>query len=99
VTIENRDNVPGPIALSVLLTDTATPGKPPLMLGGQPVLSSEPGQFALKSAPTEEVLRFSVPKNMTTHKFDEITVLFLPDVAHFQVGAKIAIQQFVMVPH
>jgi hypothetical protein len=98
VTVENRDNDPGPIALSVVLTDTSTPGRPSLSLGAESVLSSEPGLFTLKPAPTEEVLRFFVPEHAATRKFDEITVFFLPDVAHFQVGPKIAIQQFVMVP-
>ena len=98
MTIENRDNLPGPIALSVVLTDSAKPGKPSLSLGGEPVLSSEPGRFAVKSAPTEEVLRFFVPEHATPSKFDEISVLFLPDVAHFKVGPKIVIQQFVLVP-
>lgn len=98
VTVENRDNVPGPIALSVVLTDSAAPGKPSLSLGGEPVLSSEPGPFTLKSAPTEEVLRFFVPEHATPRKFDEITVFFLPDIAHFEVGPKIAIQQFALVP-
>jgi hypothetical protein len=98
VTVENRDNLPGPIALSVALTDTAMPGKPSLSLGSEPVLSTESGVLALKPAPTEEVLRFFVPERATTSKFDEITVFFLPDVAHFNVGPKIAIQQFVMVP-
>ena len=98
VTIENRDNLPGPIALSVVLIDTAAPGMPSLSLGGEPVLSSEPGRFSLKSAPTEEVLRFFVPERAKIGKFDEITVFFIPDVAHSQVGPKTAIQQFVFVP-
>ena len=98
VTVENRDNVPRPISLSVALTDTAMPGKPPLLLGSEPVLSSQTSPFTVKPAPTEEVLRFLVPENTTTAKFDEITVFFLPDVAHFEVGPKIAIQQFVLVP-
>lgn len=98
VSIANRDNVRGPIVLYVLLTDTAAPGKPSLSLGGQPVLSSEPGRFSFKSATTEEVLSFAVPGHTTIRKFDEITVFFLPDAAHFEIGPKIAIQQFVFVP-
>ncbi len=98
VTVENRDNVPGPIALSLALTDTAAPGKPSLSLGSEPLLSSQTGLLTLKPAPTEEVLRFLVPEHTTTDKFDEITVFFLPEVAHFQIGPKIAIQQFVLVP-
>lgn len=98
VSIENRDNVRGPIALYLLLTDTSAPGKPTLSLGAQPVLSSEPDRFSFKSAPTEEVLRFSIPERTTIRKFTEIKVIFLPDAAHFAVGPRIAIQQFAFVP-
>ena len=98
LTVEIRDNTSGPIVLSVLLTDTSAPGKPSLSLGGQPILSSEPGLFTVKSAPAEEVLRFLIPGHPTVSKFDEITVFFLPDVGHFEVGPKIAIQQFVLLP-
>ena len=98
VSIANRENVRGPIVLYVLLTDTTAPGKPSLLLGGQPVLSSEPGRFSFKSATTDEVLRFPVPERTTIRKFDEIAVFFIPDAAHFEIGPKIAIQQFVLVP-
>ena len=68
MTVENRDNVPGPIALSVVLRDTAMPDKPSLSLGCAPVLTSQAGVFTLKPAPAEEVLRFSVPEHATTRK-------------------------------
>jgi hypothetical protein len=99
LSIENWDNVRGSIVLNVLLTDTALPGEPALTLGGQPILSTEPAQFSFKSAPTQEVLRFPIPTHATLRKFDQITVYFLPDAAHFAVGPKIAIQQFAFVPH
>lgn len=98
LSIANRDNIRGPIVLHIQLTDTTAPGKPSLSLGGQPVLSSEPGRFSFKAATTEEVLRFPVPERITIRKFDEITVFFLPDAAYFEIGPKIAIQQFVFVP-
>lgn len=98
MTVENRDNIAGPIVLSVVLSDSGAPGKPSLSLGGEPVVSSEPSQFTLKSAPAQEVLSFYIPEHATIREFDEVTVFFLPDVAHFEVGPKIAIQQFVLVP-
>jgi hypothetical protein len=55
VGIENRDNRPGPLALAMLLTDTSSAGKPSLYLGQQPIMSSEPARFAVKSAPVRVV--------------------------------------------
>jgi hypothetical protein len=98
VAVENRDNLRGPIALGLLLTDASAPGKPSLSLGLQPVLSSEPAQFTIKSVPADEVLRFPIPDRAKIRKFDEITVLFLPDVEHFEVGPRIAIQEFALLP-
>lgn len=98
VAIENRDNRPGTIALGILLTDSASPGKPTLYLGQQTVVSSEPSHFTIKSFPAEEVLRFPTPSTAKIRKFDEITVIFLPDTAHIQMGPKIAIQQFELIP-
>jgi hypothetical protein len=98
VTIENRDNLRGPIALGVTLTDSTAPDKPSLSLGQQVVLSSEPGQFAVKVSPVDETLRFAVPSRAEIRKFDRITVLYLPGVEHWQTGAKIAIEQFELIP-
>jgi hypothetical protein len=98
LSIENWDNMRGSIVLAVLLTDTALPGELALSLGGQPILSTQPAQFSFKSAPTREVLRFPIPARAAIRKFDQITVLFLPDAAHFAVGPKIAIQQFALIP-
>lgn len=98
VTIENRDNLRGLIALGVVLTDSFAPGKPSLSLGRQPVLTSEPEHFTIKTVPADEALRFPVPEHAKIRKFDQITVLFLPDVEHFEVGPKIAIQEFALFP-
>ncbi|MHB2006950.1 MAG: hypothetical protein ACYCOX_02760 [Acidobacteriaceae bacterium] len=98
VDIENRDNRPGTIALAVLLTDSASPGKPTLYLGQQPVVTSEQGHFAFNSSPAHEVLSFPVPEHAKIRKFDGITVMFLADVEDMQVGPKIAIQQFNLLP-
>ena len=98
VEIENRDNRTGVIALGVLLTDAASTKKPTLYLGQQPIVSTEPEHFSFKSAPVFETLRFSVPTGVKIRRFDEITVMMLPDVEHALVGPKIAIKQFQLFP-
>jgi hypothetical protein len=98
VSILNSDNRRGVINLAVLLTDTSSPAKPSLYLGQQPVVTSQPGQFAVKSSPKTEALRFLVPAQAKIRKFDEITVMFLPDQGNFDLGPKIAIQDFELQP-
>ena len=98
VTIENHDNIPGRIALGVLLTDSTSIGKPTLYLDQQPVISTEPGHFSVKSSPVQEVLRFPVPSHSRIDRFDEITVIFFPDTERARAGAKIAIQEFELLP-
>jgi hypothetical protein len=98
VTIENHDNIPGRIAIGVLLTDSTSIGKPTLYLDQQPVMSTEPNHFTVKSSPVQEVLRFSVPGHPRIDRFDEITVIFFPDTERAKAAAKIAIQEFELVP-
>jgi len=98
VEIENRDNKIGLIALAVLLTNTASPQRPALYLGQQPILSTEPERFSIKSGPLFETLRFSVPANANIRGFDEITVMMLPDIEHALTGPRIAIKQFQLFP-
>lgn len=98
VGIENRDNKAGLVSLGVLLTDEASSPKRTVYLGQQPVQSTEPGHFLVKKTPTYDTVRFSVPSNAPLHKFNEITVMFLPDIEHAFVAPKIAIQQFELLP-
>lgn len=98
VTIENHDNMPGRIALGVLLTDSTSIGKPTLYLDQQPVMSTEPDHFSVKSSPVEEVLRFAVPNHPRIDRFDEISVFFFPDTERARTGARIAIQEFELIP-
>jgi hypothetical protein len=98
VTIENRDNAPGMIALGVLLTDSTSLGRPTLYLDQQTVVSTEPSRFTVKSSPVPEVLRFRVPNHAKIQQFDEITVIFFPDLERPNTGAKIAIKQFDLIP-
>jgi len=98
VTIENRDNLRGTIALGLVLTDSSAHGKPSISLGQRTIPSSEPDRFAVKISPVDEVLRFAVPSHAAIRRFDQITVVYLPGVEHWQVGAKVAIEQFQLLP-
>ena len=95
--ILNKDNHPGVINVAVLLSDSASPANQ-LYLGQQPVVSSQPGQFAVKSSPAGETLRFPIPAPATIRKFDQITVMFFPDSSNYDQGPKVAIQQFQLLP-
>jgi len=97
VGILNRDHRPGQVNIAVLLSDSAQPNNQ-LYLGQQPVTSNLPGPFAVSTSPASETLRFPVPLAAKIRKFDEVTVVFLPDEESYQVGPKIAIQEFQLLP-
>jgi hypothetical protein len=98
VEIEDRDNVPGPISLALLLTDEGSTQKKTLYLGQQPIMSADPGQFSFKTEPAVETLHFPVPMDPAMRQFSTITVLVLPDIQHRFVAPKIAIRQFQIFP-
>jgi hypothetical protein len=98
VEIENHDNTRGEIQIGVVLIDSSAPGKPSLSLGSQPVPSSEFERFSVKVAPVDEVLRFPIPVNAPIHKFDQMMVVYSPGWEHWQLGAKIAVEQFEILP-
>jgi hypothetical protein len=86
------------MALGVILSDIASTGTPSQYLGERIVVSSEPGHFSIKSSPVDEVLRFTIPSHSNIRRFDQITVVFLPSPQHDVVGARIAIQKFILYP-
>ncbi|MGB6689401.1 MAG: hypothetical protein WBE76_16330 [Terracidiphilus sp.] len=98
VGLANRDNRPGLIAVGVVLTDSASPGKSALYLGQQPVESSELYRFREKTAPAEETLQFAIPAHAPIRKFDEITLIVFPDTSRMKIGARIAIEEFDFLP-
>ncbi|MHB1938306.1 MAG: hypothetical protein ACYCOR_17230 [Acidobacteriaceae bacterium] len=98
VAIQNADNRPGRIALGVILSNTTLPGKPGVFLGRVPVASSHAVQFTVNRPPVSEVLDFRVPANATIRQFNEITVVFLPARERALGGARVSIQQFVLIP-
>jgi hypothetical protein len=82
----------------VLLTDEESSPKRTVYLGQQPIVSTEPGNFFAKTTPVYETLRFAVPADAPLRKFNEITVMFLPDIEHTFLAPKIAIEQFELFP-
>lgn len=98
VTIQNRDQRPGRIALGIVVTDSTAHGKPSLYLGEKPILSSGPAHPSAEFSPEAETITFRVPSPAKIHQFDEITVLFFPDTERSTLGSKIAIRQFELVP-
>jgi hypothetical protein len=98
VTVKNGDNRRGRVDMAVMLTDSTTPGKPSMVLGTQPVVSTEPEHFYLKMNPVSEELRYAMPARGGLKKFDEITVIFFPDEQRMTIGARVGIQQFELIP-
>lgn len=98
VEIENNDNTAGAISFALLLIDGTSLKKPTLYLGQQTLKSSVPGKFAIKQSPVFETLTFAVPENPSVRKFDELSVVLLPDSAYEFTAPKIAIQQFQLFP-
>ena len=98
VEIENRDNLRGALSLGVMLGDSQLPNKPTLYLGTKEIETSLPSFFSYKIAPAVETLRFAIPQTSSLRKFDQITVMLLPDEEHFMIGPKIAISQFELLP-
>ena len=98
VEIENRDNLRGALSLGLMLGDSQLPNKPTLYLGKKEIESSLPSFFSYKLAPAFETLRFAIPPTASLRKFDEITVMLLPEEEHSMIGPKIAISQFELQP-
>jgi len=98
VGLLNSDNRRGIINLAVLLADSSSPGRSQLYIGQQPVASSLPANFGFKSKPAGETLRFPIPNPAKIRKFDQITVMFFPDASNYDIGPKVAIDQFQLIP-
>jgi hypothetical protein len=98
VKIDDRDNETGFISMAVWLKDSSLAGAPAVYLGQQTIRGPGDAVVTGKSAGTEELLVFAVPAGAKIRSFDEITVVLLPDTGHRQVGPRIAIEQFELVP-
>jgi hypothetical protein len=98
VAITNADVRPGTIALGIRLADSGPIGEPSQDLGERTIVSSKAAQIPLSRPPVEEVLRFPIPRPTTIHRFDEITIVFLPAKERARGGAKVSIQSFTLIP-
>ena len=99
ITMLNRDNDPGILSIGVTLTDSAASDyRGGLDLGLQPLVSTQPDHFTLKTVPASEKLHFSVPVPSRQRRFDGITVMILPTASRMHSGAHIAIDHFDLVP-
>lgn len=98
VTTLNQDNERGMLSIGLLLTDSGLPQRQALNLGIKPLPSSEPEHFQVKTTPVEETLRFAVPPQARSRRFDGITVLIVPDITRMNTGARVAIDSFNLIP-
>jgi hypothetical protein len=98
VTLLNRDNDRGTLSIGVILTDSTQGDKIGVNLGLQPLPSSEPEHFTIKTAPVTETLRFQIPAQPRTRQFDGITVMIFPDASRMHSGARVAIDHFDLAP-
>jgi hypothetical protein len=98
MSVRNGESRPGDIVLRMVLSDSTLPRKPAQILEPQPVVSSEPGPFRTGNAPLEETIDFTIPSPSTLKQFNQITVVFMPEIRRSAFGSRIAIRQFALVP-
>ena len=94
--IRNADTRPGRIDIALKLIDSSTGQSQPL--GLQPVLSSTAANSRLDRPPTDEVLRYRLPRNSRLSRFDEIAVVFEPAPERSIGGEQIAVREFRLLP-
>jgi hypothetical protein len=94
VSIRNGDNRIGQIDVELILKDKGKSQS----LGTDFLRSSVPTQIPLDRAPVDETLTFQVPASLKGRKFDEIAVVIKASRERSRAGAKLAVQQFVLVP-
>jgi hypothetical protein len=98
VQLLNGDNRLGTIHLEVKLRETQQKGSAVTSLGELVLPSSEARSAGHNGHPTEETLTFPIPLHAQTKKFDEITIIFKPSEEREYIGARVSIEQFVLVP-
>lgn len=98
IALQNADNHPGAIGVELLLRDTSLPASMPQSLGTVTIPSSRFQTISMTRRPVEEMLSFSIPSQLSIHRFDEITVIVHPSYERTLIGAKISIENFVLVP-
>lgn len=92
-----ENGTPGTVWLELILTDTHSNAVAPISLGVQPVLS----RLEMKEGAPEsvlETLNFSFPINTAARQFDEITVRYRMSYIREHSSARIAIENFELLP-
>jgi hypothetical protein len=99
IAVTNADTRPGKIALALRLTDSGSVGTPSQDLGFRTIPSSEVIQIPQNRPPLKEVLRFPISRTtMMIHRFDEITVFFLPSRERARGAAKVSVESLTLIP-
>jgi hypothetical protein len=98
IAVTNADNRPGKIALGLRLTDSKSIGRPSKYLGERTIVSSEVVKIPLNRPPAKETLRFPISRSATIHRFDAITIVFMPAKERARGGAKVSIQNLTLIP-
>ena len=98
VAVTNADTRFGKISIGVVLTDSNSIAKPSRSLGERTILSSEDQDIPINRPPVKEILRFPISRSPTMHRFDQITIVFLPAKERARGGAKVSIQSFTLIP-
>jgi hypothetical protein len=98
VTVTNADTGLGMIEVSVVLTDTGSRGRRSLILGEEPVVSSDPTRAHAGRDQVTETLKFAVPRAAAIKRFDQIDVVIQPPAERARLGSRVAVEQFELVP-
>jgi hypothetical protein len=99
VDVKNADNVPGPIAIEVLLRDRLTSRKTLAISLGTVVLpSSTVSPMPLKRPPVDDKVTFQLSHATRGKTFNEITVRIKPEASRSLGSAQVGITDFVLQP-
>jgi hypothetical protein len=97
--VKNADNVPGPIAVEVLLRDRVLSKKTSAVSLETIVLpSSTVSPMPLARPPVDDKVTFQLPRAAHGKTFNEITVRIKPEVSRSLAGAQVGIKDFVLQP-
>jgi hypothetical protein len=98
IDLLNGDDRPGPIEVELVLRNTSSKHGSSLLLGGITIPSSRAPSIPLNRPPVSESLLFAMPATARKRRFDEITVIIKPSAERTLPGAKVSVQDFVLVP-
>ena len=98
VAIQNADPYPGTVSLELILRNTTLPGAPFQSLGTAVVTSTRPRTLYGERPAVSEVLSFNLPPDLKLRQFDELSVVFQLNPNRSDVGPRIGIERFTLVP-